>query len=207
MTTVHCRVEASFYKGGTAMRTLRILAAYVLTVSIAGWMLADRPTLAEDRDVTVINMLPGQVMFEFVGQVINVPNTTTSDQFGYLSFIRGVSPIFNGTPQNEATAKFTFFRATTTERVISNGPLRIVNRTGTLTFYVDPASTPDFSNPSTFQSGSPILVARMRQQVVSDTANGVFTVVNENLSRLQPRSQWAEISSCSASRGESSAPC
>src|SRR2546425_5251603 len=67
----------------------------------------------------------GDVQFELVGQVLNT--STTSIQYGYLSFINGISgvaPIFNPGPQTETTALFTFFNDTVTERVINNGSIR-----------------------------------------------------------------------------------
>jgi len=79
----------------------------------------------------------GDIAFEVVGQVSNL-SPTISKQYGYLSFVNGLSAneIFTSpdpTTQNESTALFTFFTDAVTERVISNGRLRIVNRTGTTT--------------------------------------------------------------------------
>lgn len=137
----------------------------------------------------------GGVAFEVVGQVTNFPPASpgqpaTSQQYGYLSTINGLSadqtftmPI--PTLQNETTARFTFFTDAITERVISNGRLRIVNRTGTTTIYLD-ESGGDFGNRDTFRDGVPILIMSYRQQVILDTAeanpsvpgSGTFTVMN-----------------------------
>jgi hypothetical protein len=137
----------------------------------------------------------GGVAFEVVGQVTNRPPASpgqpaTSQQYGYLSTINGLSAdqVFNTSVpslQNEATARFTFFTDAITERVISNGRLRIVNRTGTTTIYLD-ESGGDFGNRDTFRDGVPILRMNYRQQVILDTGeasasvpgSGTFTVMN-----------------------------
>lgn len=137
----------------------------------------------------------GGVAFEVVGQVVNFPPAAagqppTSQQYGYLSLINGLRPdqIFT-TPvpssQNEATALFTFFTDAVTERVISNGRLRIVNRTGTTTIYFDETADGDFSNRDTFRDGTAVLTMAYRQQVILDTGEanqipgtGTFTVMN-----------------------------
>ena len=138
----------------------------------------------------------GGIAFEVVGQVTNFPPASvgqpaTSQQYGYLSLINGLTAaqIFTtATPtlQNEATARFTFFTDAVTERVISNGRLRIVNRTGTTTIYLDEAPNGDFSNRDTFRDGTPVLTMAYRQQVILDTGEGTpgvsgtgtFTVMN-----------------------------
>jgi len=138
----------------------------------------------------------GGVAFEVVGQVTNFPpagagQPATSQQYGYLSLINGLGAdqIFTTaipTLQNETTARFTFFTDAVTERVISNGRLRIVNRIGTTTIYLDEMPNGDFSNRDTFRDGTPILTMAYRQQVILDTGEGVpgvpgtgtFTVMN-----------------------------
>ena len=138
----------------------------------------------------------GGVAFEVVGQVTNFPpagagQPATSQQYGYLSLINGLGAdqIFstaNPTLQNETTARFTFFTDAVTERVISNGRLRIVNRTGTTTIYLDTAPDGDFANRDTFRNGTPVLTMAYRQQVILDTGEGIpgvsgtgtFTVMN-----------------------------
>src|SRR6476620_12729522 len=93
----------------------------------------------------------GEVQFEMVGQVTNA-TSTTSIQYGYLTFINGISgvaPIFNPGPQNESTALFTFFSDTVNERVINNGTIRIINRVGTTTIYLNPSANATFASPAT----------------------------------------------------------
>jgi hypothetical protein len=112
-----------------------------------------------------------------VGQFNNTP--TTSQQFGYVSRIQGLDETFNGTPQNEATALFTFVTNATTDRVIANGPLRIINRTGTTTIYLNTPPS-DFANPASFSQGTPIQVSTYRQQVVLNTLTNAFVTTHMN---------------------------
>ena len=98
----------------------------------------------------VISMQENQNVLEFVGQFNNT--ATTSQQFGYVSRIEGLEDTFNAAPQNEASALFTFVTNATTDRVIANGPFRIVNRTGTTTIYLNtppslPLQPPQFLQP------------------------------------------------------------
>ncbi len=73
-----------------------------------------------------------------------------------------------------------------TQRVISNGRLRIVNRTGTTTIYFDETPSGDFTNRDTFRSGTPVMTMVYRQQVILDVGEmaaglpgtGTFTVMN-----------------------------
>jgi hypothetical protein len=119
---------------------------------------------------------------EFVGQFQNsAPGVTpaTHAHYGYLSYVRGVS-VFRGTTQNETTALFTFFAEAATPRVIPNGPLRIVTRVGKLTIYRDPSTDGDFAKPDSFRDGTPVLVARFRQEVVNNTITGAFTTFHQN---------------------------
>lgn len=129
-------------------------------------------------DVTKVRDLT----LEIVGQVQNsAPGVSpaTSIQYGYFSYLRGL-PIFKAAPQNESTALFTFYTDTTTSRVINNGPIRVINREGTLTIYSDPAANGSFANPDSFRDGTPVLVAGLRQQVIVDTTAGTFTAQNLN---------------------------
>lgn len=124
----------------------------------------------------------GDVQFELIGQVTN-PSTSTSLQFGYLTFINGISviePIFNAGPQNETSALFTFYNDTVTERVINNGPLRIINRVGTTTIYLDTTPDGDFANPDSFRDGIPVQTSELRHQVIIDTVAGTFTTTFVN---------------------------
>jgi hypothetical protein len=122
-----------------------------------------------------------RLSFEFVGQFQNsAPGVTpaTHVHYGYLSYIRGV-PTFRGTPENETSALFTFYADGTTLRIISNGPLRIVTRTGKLTLYRDASGDGSFAKPETFRDGTRILVGTFRQQVVNNTVTGSFTTFHQ----------------------------
>jgi hypothetical protein len=115
---------------------------------------------------------------ELIGAVLN--NGPSSAQYGYISFIDGIAGIFAGSPQNETTALLTFYGDTRTLRVIDNGPLRIVNREGTMTVYLDEKPNGNFATPDSFRDGTPIMVATLRHQVVLDTVTSQFTTVFVN---------------------------
>ncbi|HYK87543.1 MAG TPA: hypothetical protein VE398_02150 [Acidobacteriota bacterium] len=122
----------------------------------------------------------GDVAFEIVGQVRN-PTATTSNQYGYLSNINGLSldQVFSFSPHNESQALFTFFTEAESTQVINNGNLRVVNRTGTTTIYYD-VTHGDFADPDSFRDGTPLLVMSLRQQVILDLVEGTFTATNVN---------------------------
>lgn len=112
----------------------------------------------------------GRILMEYVGQVVNgAPTPASSNQFGNLQGVAGADP----------SLQFTFYTQAMTVKAVSDGPLKIVDRTGTTTIYL--ASTPgQFSNPDSFRSGTPVQVSTLRQQVIVDTLTGAFTVVNIN---------------------------
>jgi hypothetical protein len=131
-----------------------------------------------ERSVRLIRGLS----LELVGQFQNSPpgvTPPTHTHYGYLSYIRGLS-VFRGAAPGESTALFTFSADAATPRVIPNGPLRIVTRVGRLTIYYDPSTDGDFGRPASFRDGRPVLVARFRQQVVTDTVTGAFTTFHQN---------------------------
>jgi len=132
-----------------------------------------------DENVEKIKVSEGQLLYEIIGQVINF-TPTTSTQFGYYTYIKGIDALFAGAPENETTAWFTFHRETTNLRVTVNGPLRIISREGTTTVYLNAAPAGDFSNPDSFRAGTPIQISTLRQQVIVDTVSQTFTVVNQD---------------------------
>ena len=143
---------------------LMVVALSVLTCSLVS---AQVVPIAED-----------QIVYEFVGQFNNTP--TTSQQFGYISTVKGISPIFTSdTTQNETTAMLTFVTNATTDRVIVNGPFKIINRTGSTTIYLNTPPS-DFNDPSTFSQGTPIQVSSYTQQVISDGDTNTFVTVHMN---------------------------
>src|SRR5207248_8586378 len=120
-----------------------------------------------------------QEMYEFVGQVKNLPPAgpglpPTSVQYGYLSHVNGLSDdaiYAPGVPQNEASALFTFYNDSVTEKVTNHGSLKIVIREGTTTIYYNRAVGADISapNPDSFRDGTPVLTTKWRHQVIFDT--------------------------------------
>ena len=132
-----------------------------------------------DENVEKIKVSEGQLLYEIIGQVINF-TPTTSTQFGYYTYIKGIDALFAGAPENETTAWFTFHRETTNLRVTVNGPLRIMSREGTTTVYLNAAPAGNFPNPDSFRAGTPIQTSTLRQQVIVDTVSQTFTVVNQD---------------------------
>jgi hypothetical protein len=123
-----------------------------------------------------------RLSLELVGQFQNsAPGVTppTHSHYGYLAYIRGLS-VFRTPAQNEKSALFTFSSNAATPRVIANGPLRVVTRVGRVTIYRDPSANGDFARPASFRDGTPVLVARLRQQVVTDTVTGSLTTFHQN---------------------------
>ncbi|WP_263366068.1 hypothetical protein [Edaphobacter bradus] len=165
-------------------RTLSVggLATIALLLS---WVVFGRLARASDEDHVQINFVGDQIAFEFTGEVTNNPPTPSaqlgsSNQYGYLTLVRGIDNLFSGTPHNETTALLTFFNEATTQESISNGPLRIIDRNGTTTIYLNSAPA-NFNNPDTFRAGIPVLIATLHQQVIVDTVDGTFTAVFENV--------------------------
>jgi hypothetical protein len=167
----------------------------LLMISILFAALLPLPVPGSPDEGLTLSTPSGGIAFEVVGQVTNFPpagpgQPATSQQYGYLSLVNGLTAdqIFSSpvpTSQNEATALFTFFTDATTERVISNGRLRVVNRTGTTTIYFDQTPDGDFSNRDSFRDGTAVLTMAYRQQVILDTGEGnsipgtgTFTVMN-----------------------------
>ena len=117
--------------------------------------------------------------YEVVGQVLN-PSASQSFQYGYLNLVPGIDRITtsNGVAISEATALFTFFNDTATERVINNGPIRVVDRTGTGAIYFGSGNA-EFGNSDSFRIGAPVQSYHLRHQVVIDTSTGYFTATFE----------------------------
>lgn len=111
------------------------------------------------------------ILWELVGQVINggAGGPSASAQFGNLLGSSCAAP----------DAALTFYTEATTTRTTSNGPLRVIDRTGTTTVRLAPAAG-EFASPETFRSGTVVQTSRLEQQVIFDTTTGVFTVLNVN---------------------------
>jgi hypothetical protein len=126
-----------------------------------------------------VNLAVDQTWMEFLGQVVN-PSATTSNQFGYLTYLRGVDRLFAGDVVSAETARFTFFNETTTVRVLNHGPLRIITREGTTTIYLS-AGGSNFAQPDSFRAGIPLQVSRQRHVVVINLTDNSFTTLFENV--------------------------
>ena len=70
---------------------------------------------------------------------------------------------------SENTALLSFFNDTTTERVINNGPIRAIYRTGAGAIYFDESGNGNFNNPDSFRDGTAVQTYNLRHQVVIDT--------------------------------------
>jgi hypothetical protein len=63
-------------------------------------------------------------------------------------------PVFAGEP-NERTALFTYYTDTVTSQVINDGPMRVIDRKGTMTIYKDATPNGSFADPNSFRDGNP----------------------------------------------------
>jgi hypothetical protein len=117
--------------------------------------------------------------YEFVGQVLNA-SATQSLQYGYLNSVPGLDTITAGdSPVSEKNALLSFYNDTTTQQVINNGPIRVIDRTGTSAIFFNPSGGGDFNNPDTFRAGTSVQTCNLRHQVVIDTSTGYFTATFE----------------------------
>jgi hypothetical protein len=120
---------------------------------------------------------PNQISAELIGHVLN-PSPAASNQYGYVSYLNGIDPaalVSTGITLTEKSALLTFYTDTTTERVLNNGPLRVIDRKGEITFYLNTTPAGDFTNPASFKQGVAVLKATLRHQVVLNTGTGAFT--------------------------------
>src|SRR5438093_766179 len=175
----------SRHQEGRMKPMLSVVAVVVLgLVAIPGRVVA-----VQDADTAVINMEPGQVMLEFVGQMADMPTTTLpgSNQFGFLSFIRGLKAIFmtDSPPFDGTTAKFGFVTRATTTREIANGPLVVITREGVTRISFTPcpwclSPSVGIINPSLSIPVFLIQTSTLRQQVIIDNETRSFSVVSIN---------------------------
>jgi len=123
---------------------------------------------------------PAGINLEYIGQGL-VVSPAEVYQYGYFTHVAGVQNVFSGAPNTASNAFFTFFNKLSTTRVTDNGPLRIVDRKGTATIYLNPAGGATFTTPNSFSAGTPVLKAELRHQVILDTLNGNTIIVNFDL--------------------------
>jgi hypothetical protein len=127
----------------------------------------------------IIPIQDDQVAYELIGEFIN--SGTSNTQYGYLSRVAGFDSAFNSAaPQDETTAIFTFVTNATTNEVVTHGPFRVINRTGTTTIYLNNGPS-NFSDPSSFSQGTPVQISEFTQQSISNTLNNTFVTVHTNV--------------------------
>jgi hypothetical protein len=120
---------------------------------------------------------PGEISAELIGQVFNA-SPQMSAQYGYISYLKGLPTsaiTAPSRPLSETTALLTFYSHTLVERVINNGPIRVIDRTGEVTFYFTSTPHGDFARPDTLRDGTGVMAAALRHQVLLNTQTGVFT--------------------------------
>ena len=142
------------------------LMAVMILVSVAS---------ASD-DVTVLPIKDEQQLYEFIAGFIN--NGPANLQFGYLANVAGLGSVFSSTTtKDETTALFTIVISANNVQVVNHGSVRITDRTGTCTIYLNNGPS-DFTNPASFSQGTPIQVSSYRQTVLVNTANNTFVSTN-----------------------------
>jgi hypothetical protein len=170
-----------------SLRRSRTPAFLPLVLLLASTPILAQSLRANDDDIRLPEAATeGQLLFEFVGQVSNL-TPTTSTQYGYFTWMRDVDTLFAGSPANESSARFTFYREMTNVGVVVNGTLKIISRSGTTTLYLQPSGGATFSNPDSFRAGTVIQTSRSHQQVIVDTVTSAFTVVNFETVTSTPR--------------------
>jgi hypothetical protein len=159
------RFKASMFFGSAHKNSRLWTAASVAAILTGGCLCA----YAADPAIG------SQLGYQFVGQVLNV-SAAQSLQYGYLSSVPGLDTVSTSGPVSEGSALLTFYNDTATQQVINNGPIRVIERTGTATIYVNPTGGSNFSNPDSFRAGTAIQTCNLRHQVILDTSSGYFTV-------------------------------
>jgi hypothetical protein len=154
------------------MRSKQLLLGLLILAAIAGALASvARSVAAKDPDG------PTTISAELIGQVYN-PSPTVSAQYGYVSYLGGIDMAAitgPGGTLSEQSALLTFYNHTTVDRVINNGPMRAIDRSGETTFYLNTTPAGDFSRPDTLRKGVAVMTATLRHQVVIDTLSGTFT--------------------------------
>lgn len=120
---------------------------------------------------------PNQISAELIGQVLNA-SPKVSAQYGYVSYLSGIDTSAITAPGgvlSEQSALLTFYSDTATERVLNNGPMRAIDRSGEVTIYLNTTPTGNFSDPESFRQGVAVMKATLRHQVVLNTLTNAFT--------------------------------
>lgn len=120
---------------------------------------------------------PHAISAELIGQVLNA-SPEVSAQYGYISYLNGLDTaalIDSGDILSEQSALLTFYSDNAVESVINNGPMRVIDRSGEATIYLNTTPAGDFGNPETFREGVAVMEASVRHQVIVNTVTGAFT--------------------------------
>jgi hypothetical protein len=158
------------------MRRTHVVIAVIVSMA---WLATPAHAGGNPDPSLRVNLTVDQTWMEFVGQVVN-PSASTSNQFGYLTYLRGVDQLFVGDVVSAETARFTFFNETTTVRVLNHGPLRVITREGTTTIYHSQGGS-SFANPDSFRAGTPLQISRLRHVVIINLTDNSFTTLFENV--------------------------
>jgi hypothetical protein len=150
--------------------TTLVVVALALTINFAA-------ARGADAQVQTQADIQGEISAELIGQVYNA-SPQMSAQYGYLSYLKGLATgaiVAPGKPLSETTALLTFYSHTLTQQVVNSGPMRVIDRTGEVTFYFSTTPRGDFTRPDTLRGGTPVVVAALRHQVLLNTQTGAFT--------------------------------
>lgn len=154
------------------MRSRQFFGGFFLLVLFVG-VLASLSGSAAAKEVDA----PNKISAELIGQVLNTqPNVSV--QYGYVSYLSGIDTsalITPGGVMSEQSARLTFYSDTITERVLTTGPMRAINRNGEVTIYLNMTPTGNFSDPESFRQGVAVMKATLRHQVVLNTLTNAFT--------------------------------
>jgi hypothetical protein len=155
------------------MQRTRHLGGLFVFATLIGALVFASGSAAKDKD----GGGPNTIRAELIGQVLN-PSPAVGAQYGYVSFLNGVDSsaiTAPGAVLSEQSALLSFYSHTNTDRVINNGPMRVIDRSGEVTFYLNPTPAGNFGQPETFRQGTMVMTAALRHQVVVDTVTGAFT--------------------------------
>jgi hypothetical protein len=133
---------------------------------------------APAQDAKTLPITEQAVVYQMIGEFIN--SGLSNLQYGYLTSVTGLDNVFSSTTtKDETTALFTFVTNATTVQVVTHGPFRVINRTGTTTIYLNNGPS-SFSDPASFAQGTPIQKSSFTQQSIVNTVTNSFVTVHTN---------------------------
>jgi hypothetical protein len=142
-----------------AVLVLVVICAVVLTAGLV----SQRTQAADAQEVGVAP--DGANAIELIGKIDQ--NAAAFNGYGYLTYISGIpdDQMFSDpTNRSEATAHFTFAStASLTARSVVE-TIFMLNAAGSTTIYYNDTPAGDFTDPTTFASGTPIAVSSERFQ-------------------------------------------